>query len=389
MLTVLALLASASGEEGYSVVGDAVVVDRPEHWRAWRYPYGTLDEQALDEGIVRPVYVRQPEDPLDPKQKVDAVRDIGKFKFLQSEEYLDLWPRWPVRAGTNEESAMNVIDGDPDTYWEPEPKDLFPPSYPKRFTKWWIDVDLGRLVNAVKVVLRFAEDGDPFRQFSVYISDENMTPATYGKPLKDREFSYTYIGGTKRPVEGPDAPKVFEFYLRPTVRPGEGFAYTMSGQRADPWWRGDLVRYVRIAVTDWRASTWSPYRGPKPGDWAWVLIDLGATFWVDRYQFITFFPSGGSWWYSLLRGYVVEGSDGSRAPDGSPIWRQISPDWRKYSEHNPNKDTPLRGRLPPSEAQVPDYTELRHNREGSWDGRGGDVGGADVVRKGLCVRGRA
>jgi len=53
VLTVLALLASASGEEGYSVVGDAVVVDRPEHWRAWRYPYGTLDE-----GIVRPVYVR-------------------------------------------------------------------------------------------------------------------------------------------------------------------------------------------------------------------------------------------------------------------------------------------------------------------------------------------
>jgi len=215
---------------------------------------------------------------------------------------------------------VNVIDGDPDTYWEPEPKDLFPPSYPKRFTKWWIEMDLGKLVNAVKVVLRFAEDGDPFRQFSVYISDGNMTPATYGKPLKDREFSYTYIEGTKRPVEGPDAPKVFEFYLRPTVRPGEGFAYTMSGQRAD------LVRYVRIVVTDWRegthprladievwstgdnialgiirrggsftesegaphrmvdgmldtywrASTWFPYRGPKPEDWAWVLIDLGG-----------------------------------------------------------------------------------------------------------------
>ena len=276
---------------------------------------------------------------------------------------------------------MNVIDGDPDTYWEPEPKDLFPPSYPKRFTKWWIEMDLGKLVNAVKVVLRFAEDGDPSRQFSVYISDGNMTPATYGKPLKDREFSYTYIEGTKRPVEGPDAPKVFEFYLRPTVRPGEGFAYTMSGQRAD------LVRYVRIVVTDWRegthsrladievwstgdnialgiirrggsftesegaphrmvdgmldtywrASTWFPYRGPKPEDWAWVLIDLGATFWVDRYQFITFFPPGGSWWYSLLRGYIVEGSDGSRAPDGSPIWRQISPDWRKYSKHNPKR----------------------------------------------------
>lgn len=89
--------------------------------------------------------------------------------------------------------------------------------------------------------------------------------------------------------------------------------------------------------TYWRASTWFPYRGPKPEDWAWVLIDLGATFWVDRYQFITFFPPGGSWWYSLLRGYIVEGSDGSRAPDGSPIWRQISPDWRKYSKHNPKR----------------------------------------------------
>jgi len=38
---------------------------------------------------------------LDPKQKVDAVRDIGKFKFLQSEEYLDLWPE-VARKGRDE-----------------------------------------------------------------------------------------------------------------------------------------------------------------------------------------------------------------------------------------------------------------------------------------------
>ncbi|HID09831.1 MAG TPA: hypothetical protein EYP17_00825 [Candidatus Latescibacteria bacterium] len=385
--------------EGYSIIGDRVVVSRRDHWEKWTYPIGALDIQW---GVVQPLYIREPEDPFDPAQKVNAVENIQDFEYLlenvlrRDPDYLKRWPRWPVRAGSNEAAAANVIDGNPDTFWEPDPKDLLPPSFRQRFYSWWLEIDLGRVVNAVRVVVRFVDEGkgDPFRQFKVYVSDG--TPISL---MKKEALSYTYIGGTTKPNEGPDARREFSFDLTTTAQWQKATrgresrtvyaATTISGRKADVYWVGDVVRYIRIEVTDWKGGThprladvevwtrgdniaigtvrrggylreplvvenwesptvnasaggdaadgdivnhwiayvWSPYRGRGR-----LVVDLGATFWVDTYQLIACRETVLN--APTLDGYIVEASDGSRAPNGRLIWRQLSPETRKYEDRN-------------------------------------------------------
>ena len=72
-----------------------------------------------------------------------------------------------LTAGSNREQASMVIDGDLDTYWE---SDLDQP-----LDDWWIDIDLGRTVIAKRIVVRFADTGDPFLKFRVLVSDGRVT----------------------------------------------------------------------------------------------------------------------------------------------------------------------------------------------------------------------
>jgi len=434
------LFLSAQGTwagEGYSILGNQVVVNRKGHWEKWTYPVGAID---IREGLVQPSYIREPEDPLDPAQRVNAVENIYDFKPLlehvlrRDPDYLKRWPRWPVRAGSNEEDAANVIDGDPDTYWEPDPKDLLPPSFPQRFYSWWLEIDLGRVVDAVRVVVRFVDEGkgDPFRQFKVYVSDG--TPISL---MKKEALSYTYIGGTTKPNEGPGAKREFSFDLLTTAQWQQASrgtdtltvyaSTTISGRKADVHWVGDVVRYVRIEVTDWKEGThprladvevwtrgdnmalgtvqrggflreplvidnwedptveanqggdaadgdivnhwiayvWSPYRGRGR-----LFIDLGATFWVDAYQVISCRATVLN--NPTLDGYIVEASDGSRAPDGRLIWKQLSPETRKYPDRNIAQISLFEDRFPLQKIR---YFSIRNfdvtgARAGAYEARG-------------------
>ena len=75
-----------------------------------------------------------------------------------------------IEGGSNRAGVVNALDGRMDTYWEPDP-----PSSPEVAenvaSEWWFTVDLGRVVIADRIVVRFAEDGDPFRLFDVLTSD--------------------------------------------------------------------------------------------------------------------------------------------------------------------------------------------------------------------------
>ncbi|HIE04688.1 MAG TPA: hypothetical protein EYP61_08010 [Candidatus Latescibacteria bacterium] len=387
------LWARAGAEEGYTIKAGQIVIDTKAHWEKWKYPHGALDPEALNEGTIRPAYMREPEDPFDPDQHVNAVENIYDFEgyvdYVQERfrDYKKLWPYWPVRAGSNEKDGPNVVDGDPNTYWEPDPGDLLPPSFRERFYPWWIEVDLGRVVHAVRVVVKFVEEGkgDPFRQFKVYVSDG--TPVKF--PEKQNVLQYSLIGGTTKPNEDK---RVFVFDLPVLVSAGVPYGVTVSGRRVDRDWIGDLVRYVRIEVSDWKEGThprlaevevwttgdnvlagaikrggvlrepmwgdpnnkdeagggsawkvadgdivnhwiafiWSPYRSR-----GWLFVDLGATFWVDSYVLAS--CRGTVLNYPQLDGYIMEGSDGSRAPDGSLIWQRLSPSTREYEDRNASK----------------------------------------------------
>ena len=337
----------AMAEEGYTLRGDYIQIDTKDHWEAWSFPKGTLT--IADNGEVRPTYVRK---------HVNASLDASYLVKKAYDKKLIKWDSPIKGAGSNKKDAIYLLDGDPNTFWEPKATDpLF---------RWWVEIDLGQLVVADRIVLRFAEEGqgDPFRQFKVFISDGDK--AFLGSEALD----YSLIGRTTQPNEDQ---RVFEFALDPIVYPN--YAISITGKKADSFWTGEALRYIRINVTDrvegahprlaevevwsvgdnillgaidrggeitepgiggaypaadgdilsaWIAFAWSPYR-PR----ATMFIDLGTKFWVDSYRLISWLDKDKT---GYMYGLATWGSDGSKAPDGSLIWTLLSPKWR---EENP------------------------------------------------------
>jgi hypothetical protein len=139
--------------EGYRLSSTRVVIDKPEHWQAWAAPVGSM--VVGDGGTVRPRFLRR---------DINAVVNAPEFVTVNVDQDtivaggIDL-------AGSNPETAANVMDGDPETYWEP--------SFDDEVDKWFVQIELGRSVIARQVVVRFvaAGAGDPFLKFRVIMSD--------------------------------------------------------------------------------------------------------------------------------------------------------------------------------------------------------------------------
>ena len=133
--------------QGYTIEGNRIVVEGEEQWNEWSYPQGTLD--ILEDGGVRPVYIRK---------NINACLNARDFT------YADGIRGGVSDVGSNPADADNIMDGDPNTYWEPDKDDPV--------EDWWIRVDLGRLVWMKKIVVRFAEGeySDPFLAFKIRTS---------------------------------------------------------------------------------------------------------------------------------------------------------------------------------------------------------------------------
>ena len=180
--------------QGYRLEPDRLVVE-PEHWESWDFPQGTV---TVAEDGVRPVWI-QPRNNAIPGATI-------------------------VATGSNPAGAPNILDNDPATYWEPDidsPQD-----------DWWIEIDLGKSVNATQIALRFiAEDeGDPFYQFNLLIA--NGMPAFSGSKV----LAFNRIGRTEQPNT---SQRLFAFDVNP-LRP------------ADKHFLGDPVRFLMIQMTDSR-----------------------------------------------------------------------------------------------------------------------------------------
>ena len=196
------LMASAAWSQAYQLDESGLNV-APEHWPEWGFPPGSLD--FGDEGV-RPAFVRE---------QVNAALDASAFTYGDG-------ARGGIRsAGTDLGGAANILDGREDTFWEP---DLADP-----LDKWWVEIDLGRLVWAQKVVVKFAVEGqgDPFLQFKVLTA--NGDPAF----LQSESFSYLPAGHS----EGLNkSQRVYEFELQPT-------------REVDPGLTGRLIQFLQVVAT--------------------------------------------------------------------------------------------------------------------------------------------
>ena len=196
------LTASAAWCQAYQLDDNGLNV-APEHWPEWGFPPGSLD--FSDEGV-RPAFVRE---------QVNAALDASAFTYGDGAQ-------GGIRsAGTDLAGAVNILDGQEDTFWEP---DLADP-----LDKWCVEIDLGRVVWAQKVVVKFAVEGqgDPFLQFKVLTA--NGDPAF----LQSESFSYLPAGHS----EGLNkSQRVYEFELQPT-------------RQVDPGLTGRLIQFLQVVAT--------------------------------------------------------------------------------------------------------------------------------------------
>lgn len=140
-----------------------IVSSSVQQWNAWKVPTGTL---TISNAGVQP---RRWE------LNTNAVGDIVQFLQDEPPDYLsgkakeEITLLDAISAGSNRFGVLDVLDGDPASYWEPDPV----PEGADEATNWWFTIDLGRLVVANRIVVTFVEEGqgDPFYLFDVLTSD--------------------------------------------------------------------------------------------------------------------------------------------------------------------------------------------------------------------------
>ena len=219
-LTLAFLIAgSAFAQSGYRIAADQVVVDRRTHWQSWNFPPGVLDLGSS--GTVQPRSLRR---------DVNAVGDIVANLRARPPDGLKKDPEDIVLADailggarSNVAGVENLFDGDMTTYWEPDP----PTEALDLGTQWWFIVDLGRLVMAKKLVLKFVDEelGDPFLQFDLLASQGNIPKGNQRSPTPE----FTTILRTLKPNK---EQRVFELVTN-----------------SEPTFAGTGMRFLQIIIT--------------------------------------------------------------------------------------------------------------------------------------------
>jgi len=166
LLLALLVGTDAIGQNTYTV-------NRKSQWEQWKFPKGAVELRP--EGSIMPVKFEQPFNAaLSAPQFIHTLKQQGDVQG-------GVW-----RVGSNPARAPSIIDGSLETSWRPDPADPL--------SKWWLEIDLGRVVAVKEIRLHFPdrEGARPLREFRVFGSD--------GKRQSDTEdiFAFEFIGGTTK-----------------------------------------------------------------------------------------------------------------------------------------------------------------------------------------------
>ncbi len=193
---------------GYRLLGNQVSIDQAEDWKAWDAPPGV--QVVRDDATVEPRFLRG---------DINVTLDAKNFIYVNPFVSNDTLQGGVHSAGSNLADGPLVLDGDLSTYWEPladTPID-----------NWFLEVDLGRAIVAHRVVLRFADAGDPFLKFRVVASDGQR----FGEEQRRRFYR---VGlETRRNKDQ----REYVFDIEPQRNVPEGIT-------------GEIMQYLRIDVLD-------------------------------------------------------------------------------------------------------------------------------------------
>ena len=306
-----------------SATGEELRIGTSADWREWQRPGDAIE---ISRGKAGPRFVRR---------DIDAVANAGDFGG-------------GIRAaGSNSGDAGNLIDGSLSSFWAPDWDDDSENMY--------VEVDLGRVVSAQRVVLRLREDGPPLELFQVLLSNGERFFDSTGLPLpsivrysdrvrysfnQQRELAIEY--GLKPlqfirievdlPTEGAGISSVAveavgdNISLGMRERGGQVDILNEIGTRAEGY---ESTGNSNALIDGDIVSSWRYWGFSQPGDTEFTF-DLGALYWVDRVRILGdlagIAPSSVDWRWTRRNAihfpwYIIWGSDGSLAPDGSLRWQ--------------------------------------------------------------------
>ena len=138
------------------IVAEQLSFDSESSWRSWEMPSDLI---LFDEGGT--LSLRRI------NKEINAAANAHQFQHVSQE-------RDQVRGGiwlakTNSQTASKIIDGDPETFWQPDQNDAL--------DQWSVQVDLGRPVLARQIRLRFPnrKGARPLRQLaSLFLRDREL-----------------------------------------------------------------------------------------------------------------------------------------------------------------------------------------------------------------------
>lgn len=237
LTAVLSAAAGAQEREGYRLTASQVAVSTRPQWEAWEAADGVRVVEA--DGTVRPRLLRR---------HTNASLTAGEFQYVSEGDTLT---GGVYAAGSNPATAALAMDGDPSTYWEPDPEDPV--------SSWFLEIDLGRLVVAERVVIRFAEegDGDPFLKFRVTASS-GLTSGPVA-----RGWGYFRVG----------------LRTEPNLE-GRYFEYIVAAQRPTaPGMEGEPVQLVRVEALDSRGG-----RGMEVSPADYLVLPPADQGTIDHYR---------------------------------------------------------------------------------------------------------
>ena len=342
LISLIALLVFGAA----ALRAEVFTFDSEEKWQTWQIPQGLV--ATNDAGHLELVKFRK---------DINPVQNAGVFFHDTLERENAQGGIW--RAESNPGDAFNAIDGDPATFWQPDPVDPL--------AKWELEIDLGRAVIAQELTLRFPdqEGARPLRQFTVYVS----TGATIN--AKKDLFRFESVYQTTLPNEETEV-RIGLSGIRDTTRVLDaGLDLDMAAES-----RYRVIQYIRIGIDEQSpdaalaevevssvgdnlslglldrggvfntglvvrdvvglvdgdmnsyANKFTTYRAITgwKNEGLWWELDLGAQFWLDEVFLYFNHPGEGASGSSIRNGgtgFAFLVSDGRRTPSGEVDYERL------------------------------------------------------------------
>lgn len=198
-------------------------LDQRSQWEQWSIPPGTITFNP--DGSLTPAKF---------ENNINAASDAAEFVHVLAKDVEGRGGIWRVGSTANEPgvAADNIIDGDPNTYWKPDPD--------ADVDDWWIELNLGRTLPVTQIRLVFPDTvgARPLREFRVMGADGLR------RQFSVDLFTYEVLGGTTRYNDQ----TVVELNLSPLPDVGSTVLFEPVGSTADFATDYRSIQYIRIRV---------------------------------------------------------------------------------------------------------------------------------------------